>query len=224
MVSWTCCAVVGSSADWVCEPFLYPEAVIDHPAGSPDNAFQIVVLCMGNICRSPMAEGLLRKRLDERKINAHVHSAGRLQSGRPADRHSIEVLAERGIDIRSHRSRTNSTQILEPANLVIAMAREHVRDAVTIHSPAWPRTFTLKELVRRGEANGKRPQEVSIETWLGNLHAGRERRDLLGESHMDDIEDPYGYSREVFEQLAGELDDLTARMINLMWPDSEITQ
>ncbi|HET7713099.1 MAG TPA: hypothetical protein VFK94_00895, partial [Patescibacteria group bacterium] len=71
MVSWTCCAVVGSSADWVCEPFLYPEAVIDHPAGQPDNPFQIVVLCMGNICRSPMAEGLLRKRLDERKINAH---------------------------------------------------------------------------------------------------------------------------------------------------------
>ena len=180
--------------------------------------FRIVVLCMGNICRSPMAEGMLRALLAERGVPAVVDSAGRLESGRPAARHGVDVLAQRGIDIGGHRSRSSSASILEPAGLVLAMAREHVRDAVSVVPGVWPRAFTLKELVRRGELVGPRRGDETLDAWLEARHEGRERRDLLGESPLDDIADPYGQSRSAFEDLADELDDLTTRLVNLLWP------
>ncbi len=180
--------------------------------------FRIVVLCMGNICRSPMAEGILRARLAERGVRAVVESAGRLDGGREAARHGVEVLADRGIDITAHRSRRTSPDILSPAGLVLAMAREHVRDAVALDPSVWPRAFTLKELVRRGEPAGPRHPEQSLDAWLHARHEGRERRDLLGESPLDDIADPYGRSREAFEDLAAQLDNLIARMVALLWP------
>ncbi|MGC1511323.1 MAG: hypothetical protein WA797_00195 [Acidimicrobiales bacterium] len=180
--------------------------------------FRIVVLCMGNICRSPMAQGMLRALLAERGVPAVVDSAGRLESGRPAARHGVDVLAQRGIDIGGHRSRSSSASILEPAGLVLAMAREHVRDAVSVVPGVWPRAFTLKELVRRGELVGPRRGDETLDAWLEARHEGRERRDLLGESPLDDIADPYGQSRSAFEDLADELDDLTTRLVELLWP------
>lgn len=177
-----------------------------------------MVLCMGNICRSPMAEGLLRQQLIERDVEALVYSAGRLESGRPAARHGVDVLSERGIDIGLHRSQTNSASLLEPAGLVLAMAREHVRDAVALAPEVWPRVFTLKELVRRGEEVGPRREDESLSAWLATCHEGRNRRDLLGQSSDDDIEDPYGQSRKAFEQLADELDFLIHRLVALLWP------
>lgn len=180
--------------------------------------FRIVVLCLGNICRSPMAEGILRDRLVQRGVEAVVESAGRLESGRQAARHGVEVLAERGVDIARHRSRSNTSAIMGSADLVLAMAREHVRDAVSLAPEVWPRAFTLKELVRRGEMTGPRRGDESLEAWLDAAHEGRDRRDLLGSSPVDDIEDPYGMSRTTFVELADELDSLTSRLIGLLWP------
>ncbi len=98
------------------------------------------------------------------------------------------------------------------------MAREHVRDAVSVVPAVWPRAFTLKELVRRGELVGPRRGDETLDAWLEARHEGRERRDLLGESPLDDIADPYGQSRSAFEDLADELDDLTTRLVDLLWP------
>src|SRR6476646_1415768 len=85
----------------------------------------VLFLCTGNICRSPMAEALLRHRLGDQGVDAHVHSAGLRIVGEPASAHGVDVMADRGLDLTAHRSRTMNRELLEDADLVLGMAREH---------------------------------------------------------------------------------------------------
>jgi protein-tyrosine phosphatase len=104
------------------------------------------------------------------------------------------------------------------ANLVIGMERLHAREAIVLGDSLLGRCFTLKELVRRGEAVGARRQDESIEAWLERVSAGRRAMELLGESDDDDVADPYLGSPKVYAACIAEIDDLVERVVNLMWP------
>ncbi|MGI8809028.1 MAG: hypothetical protein ACR2KK_14550 [Acidimicrobiales bacterium] len=173
----------------------------------------VLFLCTGNICRSPMAEVLLRHRLEALGVDARVASAGLLRSGQPASDHGVDILRGRGLDMTTHRSRAISRELLASADLILAMAREHVREAVVLDRSLWPRTFTLKELVRRGEAVGPRRAEEPFAAWLARVGQGRRVADLTGSSPADDVEDPYGGPRTAYARLAGELDNLLDRLV-----------
>lgn len=160
-----------------------------------------------------MAEALLRRRLDDLGIEATVASAGQLRSGQPASAHGVDILRGRGIDMTTHRSRSLSREILASADLVLGMAREHVREAVVTDPSLWPRTFTLKELVRRGEATGPRRVGETMPDWLARVGQDRRVADLTGSSPDDDVEDPIGGPRLAYERLALELDNLIDRLV-----------
>ncbi len=106
-----------------------------------------------------------------------------------------------------------SRDVLAGAQLILGMAREHVREAVVLDPALWPRTFTLKELVRRGEASGPRRADEPLADWLARVGQGRRLSDLTGSSVDDDIEDPIGMPRSSYERMARELDDLTGRLV-----------
>src|SRR2546421_7064563 len=146
-----------------------------------------------------MAEALLRHRLEGRGVDARVHSAGLRLVGEPASAHGVDVLAERGLDLSAHRSCIVNRRLLEDADLVLTMAREHLREAILDLPDVWTRAFTLKELVRRGERIGPRGPGESFEGWLARAHAGRNRADLLGSSIDDDVPDPIGSGRSSYE-------------------------
>ncbi|MBW3555963.1 MAG: hypothetical protein KY454_03390 [Actinobacteria bacterium] len=165
-----------------------------------------------------MAEGILRHQLAARGVSATVHSAGLLDAGRPASAHGVDVLREQGIDLGAHRSRTVSAELVRGADLVLGMARMHVREAVVLVPEAWPRAFTLKELVRRGREIGPRSPGQALEEWLSKAHAGRSRSELMGDSDDDDIFDPIGAPRSRYQSTAAEIDDLTRRLVALVFP------
>ena len=148
----------------------------------------------------------------------HVGSAGLRLVGEPASANGIDVLAERGLDMSGHRSRILDRELLEATDLTLAMSREHLREAVLALPDIWPRAFTLKELVRRGEKIGPRAPGESTDTWLARAHSGRNRTDLLGSSPDDDVDDPIGLSRSAYEKTADELSDLVERLVDLLWP------
>src|SRR5579863_5968918 len=155
----------------------------------------IMVLCTANVCRSPMAAALLARRLAVLGLTVPVRSAGMIRCGDPPHPEVVSVMAPYGIEISSHSSRVAVASDLARAGLVLAMARDNLRYAVITEPEAWPRAFTLKELIRRGEQIGARSPGEPFAEWLSRVHAGRERTSLLGDSVEDDVADPAGGSR-----------------------------
>lgn len=88
----------------------------------------ILFVCTGNLCRSPMAAGLLRQRLSEEGLDARyqVISAGVWAvDGRPASENAIAVMEERGIDITDHIAHTLTSDDVAEADLILVMSQEH---------------------------------------------------------------------------------------------------
>ena len=154
-------------------------------------------------------------------MEAKVLSAGLLEAGNPASGHGVDVLSGLGIDLSAHRSQSMTAELIERADLVLAMAREHVREAVVAVPEAFPRTFTLKELTRRGREVGPRQPGEPLDRWLARAHAGRSPRDLMGHSREDDVEDPIGRPRAAYERMVDELANLLDELVGLVWGESE---
>jgi len=177
----------------------------------------ILVLCSANQCRSPMAEALLTRRLAASPTPAAVRSAGLLQEGEAPPPEVISALAAHGLDISAHRSHRVTAADLTAADLVLGMSREHVRHAVVTAPPTWPRAFTLKELVRRGEEAGPRPPGEPLAEWLARLNEGRDRVGLLGDSPADDVADPMGGPPQAYADTVTLLEGLVARLAGVCW-------
>jgi protein-tyrosine phosphatase len=178
---------------------------------------EVLVLCTANVCRSPMAEALLTDRLAALGSAATVRSGGMLGDGEPPRPEVISAMAGYGLDITSHRSRRVTADDLERADLTLAMARENLRYAVVTAPAIWTRAFTICELVRRGEAIGRRLPGESLADWLARAHAGRKRAALLGDSDVDDVADPTGGPQRGYAETAAILSGLADRLARLCW-------
>jgi protein-tyrosine phosphatase len=177
----------------------------------------VLVLCTANVCRSVMAAPLLSARLAALGVPVPVSSAGMTGRAAAPPAEAAAAMAGRGHDISDHRSRPAEASDLAAADLVLGMTREHVRHAVVLLPAAWPRTFTLKELVRRGYRAGARLPGEPLAVWLARAGHGRDRRDLLGSSARDDVADPFGGPAWDYEATAALLDQLTGELAGLGW-------
>ena len=183
------------------------------PAGTAN----VLVLCSANQCRSPMAAALLTRRLGALRTPLAVRSAGLFGGGEPPPPGVISALAPYGLDISGHRSHQMTEADLAWADLVLGMSREHVRHAVVTVPGAWPRAFTLKELVRRGDETGPAKPGERLADWLARVHEGRDRAALLGDSPVDDVADPIGGPLRAYADTASQLDELISRLAALCW-------
>lgn len=178
------------------------------------------MLCTANICRSPLAEALLRQRLQMFGVDdVTVSSAGFMADGRQVADGTLRVLHQRKVPIEGLTLSTRVTpEMLGRSDLILAMARLHVREAVLLNPYVFDRTFTLKELVRLADAEGARNEEESFDDWHSRIAGDRSPADHLGDSDDDDIEDPVGGPARVFRKTADELEVLVDRLVGLAWP------
>ena len=97
---------------------------------------RILFVCLGNICRSPMAEGLFRRELERRGIDhlVEVDSAGTgdWHVGEPPDPRARRAISKRGVDISHLRGRQVSVQDLEAFDLILAMDAENLSDLLAL--------------------------------------------------------------------------------------------
>ena len=133
------------------------------------------------------------------------------------------MLADRGIDISSHQSRQLEPGLVKGADLVLGMTRAHAREAIVRAPEAFARTFTVKELVRRAGIAGARQTGEPLDQWLVKVAGARKTSDLMGNDATDDIADPIGQPRKVYEETTRELELWLGRLVEATWPEAAWT-
>ena len=125
----------------------------------------ILFVCTGNTCRSPMAEGFLKKMLPEGKNNIKISSAGTftLKGLRPTEL-AIKVTRERGVDISYYHSTPLSRDLVEKADLILVMSNFH-KKIVSEISSAEGKIFLLKEFASGRKEEISDPIGESLETY-----------------------------------------------------------
>ena len=166
-----------------------------------------------------MAQALLTARLAARGVAVPVASAGLLGDGRPPPPEVVSVMAARGLHVTGHRSRVVTADDLAAADLILGLTREHVRHAAVLEPDAWPRVFTLRELLRRGRQAGPRAPGEPLGHWLTRAADGRRRADLLGSHPADDVADPAGGPLREYRATADTLERLARDLVELGWPE-----
>ena len=106
-----------------------------------ENIKEILVICTGNTCRSPMAEGLLRNR----KNDIIVSSAGLFADGSAVSQNAVTVMKEKGIDISGHHSRQISKEQVAEADLILTMTKNHKQMLVNIFPEFEEKIITLSQ-------------------------------------------------------------------------------
>jgi len=111
---------------------------------------QILFVCTANIARSPMAEALFNQIVTEKGLADQYEARSAATWGRdgfPAASEGIEVMSERGIDMRSHRSRVVTEEIIGSADLILTMEQGH-KEALQIEfRPHKEKIYMLTEVV-----------------------------------------------------------------------------
>lgn len=184
--------------------------------------FRILVVCTGNVCRSPAAALLLRRGLGPGVV---VESAGTWALiDQPLDAQMAAALAELGASDDEFRARSLEPEMVEQADLVLAMTRDHRSAVVTMLPSAMPRTFTLTEFAALldgwEEGGAARPfYTIRVPDRLREFLAVAPRRRgtvRFDDPEQYDVPDPYRLDASVYrtatQEIARAVDTIVARL------------
>lgn len=174
--------------------------------------FRIVMVCTGNICRSPLAAQLLAVHLAENGLAkfALIESAGlSAVVGAPMDALPASISRQQGGDPSTHEARQLNRTIVNRADLILTMTRQQRDEAVQLFPRASQRSFSIGELTQLME-----PQKNQTEATFAPDTAERLRHQTLATGRNrsrvrtrpeDDIEDPYRGSPELHEAIGRQI-------------------
>lgn len=176
------------------------------PGSGAGGNFSVLVLCTANVCRSPVAEVLLRAELGP-DADVEVSSAGlRVRAGDAACPTMAEVV---GVPLVGSTARQVGPELLQRADLVLTMTRAHRAAAVGLAPATVRRAFTLREfadlaLLAAGEPD--LPGARSPGRRLAGLTAAAPRfRAHRASGGHDDIADPHGQDRATYQRAGAEV-------------------
>jgi len=168
-------------------------------------SFSILFVCTGNICRSPLAERLLKARLGaavgDRRGSFVVGSAGTHGwEGSAMDPSAAAELVRLGGDPTDFRGRQLTAQIIAGADLVLTATRAHRRVVLGELPEALRRTFTMCEFAHLVDGGAAADRDTTgtaagLVAWAASRRGSATRDDY-------DIADPYGASAVIHQQVA----------------------
>ncbi|HBR54084.1 MAG TPA: low molecular weight phosphotyrosine protein phosphatase [Flavobacteriaceae bacterium] len=137
---------------------------------------KILMVCLGNICRSPLAEGLLKSKVDPSKVEVQSAGTGGWHVGELPDPRSIEIANKYGLDITNQRGKQFSTYDFEIYDHIFVMDNSNYRDVMKLATNPY--------------------EEQKVHLILEETHPGEKR----------DVPDPYHGGDEGFENVYQLLD------------------
>lgn len=171
---------------------------------------RVLMVCTGNICRSPMMERILRAAVEERGLRVTVTSAGTwVREGEPMQPFAAATLTEQGLDAGGFGATPLTEALISSSDLVVTATREHRAHVVGLAPAAVRRTFTLLELARIASSAQPPPASVigSGEDDVGPREAVAWAAQMRGSvprpaDGSDDLDDPLGAPLEVYRERA----------------------
>ncbi|HKK74135.1 MAG TPA: low molecular weight protein-tyrosine-phosphatase [Saprospiraceae bacterium] len=128
---------------------------------------KLLMVCLGNICRSPLAEGIMKERIKEQGLDWEVDSAGTgaYHTGELPDPRSIAMARENGIDITDQRARKITAADLDEFDLILTMDHSNQRNVLALTRNEQQRE-KVKSILDFAEAN--KQDEVPDPYWDDN--------------------------------------------------------
>lgn len=184
----------------------------------------ILFVCTGNTCRSPMAEGLCRSMARREGLSVEVRSAGvSAADGAAVSRHTGDILRERGASDGVAASSSLKKDTVQWADLILTMTMSHKRMLLERHPEAVDKVYTLMEYAETDPAVLDRIREkeallseLQLKMALGQQVSREERERLFqleGETPDYDIPDPFGGSRREYEETAKAIEEAVSRVL-----------
>ncbi|MFQ3671741.1 MAG: ribose 5-phosphate isomerase B, partial [Verrucomicrobiia bacterium] len=128
---------------------------------------RVLFVCTGNICRSPMAEGLFRQAALDRNLPIEALSAGiGAVGGQPPSTHAVQAMRDLGIDISSLRSKFLTQDLVDQADRILVMTYSHLDSVLMLYPSAAEKTFLLREF-----EPGLNPYEREVDDPIGQSAA-----------------------------------------------------
>jgi protein-tyrosine phosphatase len=172
--------------------------------------FELLFVCTGNICRSPTAHLIAASRLPGERFR--VRSAGTYGlHGYPVEPAAARLLEQQGIACDAFAATRLDADLVEAADLVLTMTREHRTAVVTVAPRALPRTFTLREFARlvAGAEPVDDPRDLVAV-------AAAQRGKAWSPPEQDDVADPYGLGAAAYQRAYDDISEALARPLALL--------
>lgn len=146
---------------------------------------KIMFICTGNICRSAMAEGIMKKMIKETNLDVQVYSCGiYAQTGDGATYNAQEAVKEYDVDIKDHKATNIRESNIENMDLILCATNAHKINVEYLYPNLKGKIYTMKEYAKL-DNNGQ---------------------DM-------DIKDPWGYDMNVYQNCAKEIEECNEKII-----------
>lgn len=147
---------------------------------------KIMFICTGNICRSAMAEGMMKKLIKENNIKVEVYSCGiYAETGNGPTYNAVEAAKEYGADISNHKATNIREANIEKMDVILCATTSHKQSVLYLHPNLKGKVYTMKEYAKL-DKNGQ---------------------DM-------DIKDPWGYDMDVYKNCAKEIKECLDMIIS----------
>lgn len=145
---------------------------------------KIMFICTGNICRSAMADGLMKKLVKDSNKDIESYSCGIFaDDGDMPTFNAVEAIKEYGVDLKSHKATNIRSSKIEEMDIILCATVSHKNNVIAIYPNLKDKVFTMKE------------------------YADFDKNDL-------DIPDPWGYDVETYRFCASTISKCLNKIIN----------